>query len=86
MISQGHSHRSLFKLQVFDLLFSDTVGFCQIHVHTELGNAVQQNSQRHRKVNEDVIVTMATKMEVPDKLRNSWEEYSLIFTRDRTNM
>ncbi|KAL4231032.1 hypothetical protein ACF0H5_008615 [Mactra antiquata] len=85
-VIDDNMYYSSMRYKYFQLARKYTTGFCQVHVHVDLKNALLQNSQRTAQVNEDVIVTMATKMEVPDKLKNSWEEHSLNYLKDETKV
>jgi tRNA uridine 5-carbamoylmethylation protein Kti12 len=53
-------------------------GFCQLHLAADTATASLLNRRREAagRVEDDVIRTMATKLEPPDPLGNSWERFS----------
>ena len=42
-----------------------------------LEKACHRNSNRKEKVEDDVIISMATRFEKPDAVSNKWEKYSM---------
>lgn len=65
---------------------ADGLGFCEVHVDCPSDMAVARNKQRTLgRVEDNVIVTMATKMEVPDSAAYHWEKYSISITHDTRN-
>ena len=53
-------------------------GFCQLHLAADVTTALKLNTRRESRlrVEENVIRTMAAKLEPPDPLTNHWERFS----------
>ena len=51
-----------------------------------MGKAVARNAKRNLPVSEEVLVTMATKVEAPDIKTNAWEKLSLLLTTENICM
>lgn len=81
MIDDNMYYSSM-RYNFYQLARKYEIGFCQIYLQIDVDIAISQNAKRDIKVADDVITTMATKMEPPDWSRNSWEEHSITFTEE----
>ncbi|XP_033757140.1 L-seryl-tRNA(Sec) kinase-like [Pecten maximus] len=78
VIDDNMYYRSM-RYKYFQLARKYEQGFCQVHLRCTEELAKERNSKRQvRRVPDEVISTMATKMEVPDSLEFPWEKYFLI--------
>ncbi|XP_060076600.1 L-seryl-tRNA(Sec) kinase-like [Ylistrum balloti] len=75
IIDDNMYYRSM-RYRYFQLARKFEQGFCQVHLHCTENIAKERNSKRKvRRVTDEVITTMATKMEVPDPSIDPWEKY-----------
>ncbi|XP_053406856.1 L-seryl-tRNA(Sec) kinase-like [Mercenaria mercenaria] len=81
VIDDNMYYRSM-RYSYYQLARKYEIGFCQIYLQSDVETAISQNASRVVKVADDVISTMATKMEAPDWSRNSWEENSISFSSE----
>ncbi|XP_046362359.2 L-seryl-tRNA(Sec) kinase-like isoform X2 [Haliotis rufescens] len=85
VIDDNMYYRSM-RYDYYQLARKYGLGFCEVHVDCPSDMAVARNKQRTLgRVEDNVIVTMATKMEVPDSAAFHWEKYSLSITHDTRN-
>lgn len=66
------------RYRYFQLARKFTCGFCELFLACDTHLALQRNKQRENPIPEDIIVTMATKIEPPNTHENNWETNSLI--------
>ncbi|XP_071090107.1 uncharacterized protein [Haliotis cracherodii] len=85
VIDDNMYYRSM-RYDYYQLARKYGLGFCEVHVDCPSDMAVARNKQRTLgRVEENVIVTMVTKMEVPDSAAYHWEKYSISITHDTRN-
>ncbi|XP_046565705.1 L-seryl-tRNA(Sec) kinase-like isoform X2 [Haliotis rubra] len=85
VIDDNMYYRSM-RYDYYQLARKYRLGFCEVYVDCPSDMAVARNRQRTLgRVEENVIVTMATKMEVPDGASYHWEKYSISITHDTKN-
>jgi tRNA uridine 5-carbamoylmethylation protein Kti12 len=61
------------------IFFLDSVGYAQIYFPANLTCATQRNRQRACQVPDEVIVSMATRIDVPS-CTNAWERLTVVWT------
>ncbi|XP_067657309.1 L-seryl-tRNA(Sec) kinase-like [Haliotis asinina] len=82
VIDDNMYYRSM-RYDYYQLARKYGLGFCEVYVDCPSDMAVARNRERNLEmVEENVIVTMATKMEVPDCASYHWEKYSISITHD----
>ncbi|KAK3096095.1 hypothetical protein FSP39_023158 [Pinctada imbricata] len=75
---------SSMRYKYYQLARKYTCGFCQVCFDIDVNTTLSRNECRKvRKITDDVIVTMAMKLEIPDPKKNSWEEHSLIINAEK---
>lgn len=85
VIDDNMYYRSM-RHKYFQLARKYEQGFCQIHLQCNKELAMTRNSTRtERRVPNDVIITMATKMEMPNPQECPWEQHSVILDTSTIN-
>ncbi|XP_021378688.1 L-seryl-tRNA(Sec) kinase-like isoform X3 [Mizuhopecten yessoensis] len=75
VIDDNMYYRSM-RYKYFQLARKYEQGFCQVHLQCTKEIAKERNNKRNvRRVPDEVIATMATKMEVPDSSVSPWEKH-----------
>ena len=67
---------AILKIYVYKLFILDEIGFAEVFVQCPVEEAINRNNQRQPRVTNDVIVTMAAKLEPPDP-GQQWEKHSV---------
>ncbi|NWT97507.1 PSTK kinase, partial [Urocynchramus pylzowi] len=68
------------RYEVYQLARKYSLGFCQLFLECPVECCLQRNRLRRDPVPEHTIQLMATKMEMPDLRKNTWEQHSLILS------
>ncbi|KFO99293.1 L-seryl-tRNA(Sec) kinase, partial [Calypte anna] len=66
------------RYEVYQLARKYSLSFCQIFLECPLECCLQRNRLRSHPVPDQTISLMATKIEIPDLQKNTWEQHSLI--------
>ena len=77
IIDDNNYYHSM-RYAYFQLARKHGLGYCQFYLNVSQSLARSRNAQRpqSQRVPEEVISKMAEKMEGPDPLKNSWEQFS----------
>lgn len=63
-------------------LCTDSLGFCELHVHCPVNSCLSRNQARSQPLPDEVVLEMAKRMEPPNPVRNGWEQRSFTLTSD----
>ncbi|XP_071605740.1 LOW QUALITY PROTEIN: L-seryl-tRNA(Sec) kinase [Heliangelus exortis] len=66
------------RYEVYQLARKYSLSFCQLFLECPLECCLQRNRLRSHPVPDQTISLMATKIEMPDLQKNTWEQHSLI--------
>ncbi|XP_072413127.1 L-seryl-tRNA(Sec) kinase [Chiloscyllium punctatum] len=66
------------RYEVFQIARRNSLGFLQLFLECPLELCLQRNHERSCPVNDETVVLMSTKIQLPDPVRNIWEKNSLI--------
>lgn len=70
------------KFVYFCFFFKDGCGFCQIYLRINVKGAIARNRNRLSPIPDQVIETMASKLEPPCPDAKTWETHSLTIESD----
>ncbi|XP_072177723.1 L-seryl-tRNA(Sec) kinase-like [Diadema setosum] len=77
LVDDNMFYRSM-RYEYFQLARKYSTGFCQVGLTCSAKVALDRNSGRKNEIPENTIVTMATKMELPDASKAPWEKNSFL--------
>ncbi|NWH68170.1 PSTK kinase, partial [Geococcyx californianus] len=77
ILDDNFYYRSM-RHEVYQLARKYSLSFCQIFLECPLECCLQRNRQRSHPVPDETICLMATKIEMPDPKKNTWERHSLV--------
>ena len=78
LFQKCYSKLHFLRYEYYQIARKHQIGFCQFHLDAEIELAKSLNKSRDefKRIPEEVIEKMATKLEAPDPLKNSWEQFS----------
>jgi len=78
VIIDDNNHLSSMRYPYFQMARDQEIGFCQLHLTTEVQTALRLNKERIHRVPDEVITRMSSTLEAPDPFKNSWEKFSFV--------
>lgn len=76
VIVDDNNYYASMRYEYYQVARFNQIGFCQLHIDVGQDEAKIRNETRDQKVPNEVIEVMAKKLEAPDPLKNSWEQFS----------
>ncbi len=88
VVIDDNNYYSSMRYEYHQLARKHEIGFCQLFLDLDLDRAKDVNSKRGEKeqVPEEVLDRMAAKMEAPNPLSNSWEQFSFVLKQNDDNI
>jgi len=78
LIIDDNNYYGSMRYEYYQIARKHQIGFCQFYLDAEVDLAKSLNKSRDesKRIPEEVIEKMASKLEAPDPLKNSWEQFS----------
>ena len=78
VVIDDNNYYNSMRYEYFQLARKHEISFCQFHLDMEFQKAMDLNNQRpsEKIIPKEVIENMASKLEAPNPLKNSWEQFS----------
>eukprot|EP00088_Acartia_fossae_P043776 TRINITY_DN4624_c0_g1_i2.p1 TRINITY_DN4624_c0_g1~~TRINITY_DN4624_c0_g1_i2.p1 ORF type:complete len:335 (-),score=60.79 TRINITY_DN4624_c0_g1_i2:53-1027(-) len=76
LVIDDNNYLSSMRYPYFQMARKHEIGFCQLHLNTEIQTALRLNENRAEKIPVEVIKNMANSLEAPDPFKNHWEKFS----------
>jgi len=78
LIIDDNNYYASMRYEYYQIARKHQIGFCQFHLDAEIDLAKSMNKARDKSkvIPDEVIEKMASKLEPPDPLKNSWEQFS----------
>jgi len=78
LIIDDNNYYGSMRHEYYQIARKHQIGFCQFYLNAEIELAKSLNESRDesKRIPEEVIEKMAEKLETPDPLKNSWEQFS----------
>ncbi len=88
VVIDDNNYYSSMRYEYYQLARKHEIGFCQLFLDLDLERAKDVNSKRgeNEQVPEEVLDRMASKMEAPNPLSNSWEQFSFVLKPNTDNV
>merc|ERR1719225_544713 len=78
LIIDDNNYYGSMRYEYYQIARKHQIGFCQFYLDAEIELAKSLNRSRDesKRIPEEAIEKMATKLEAPDPFKNSWEQFS----------